>query len=190
MLITITNNASAVVLDFEDSSNLGVTLGGGMTWNGTGGGHLYLDNFPTFVDPFAFPDYITFDSETYVNSFQLNAMPWQGALFGLESLDINAYNSTGDVVWSTSFLDVAGVSVLSDYTDWSNWLTVSVDTAGITRIDFIQHRGPGGGNNDFFPSIDNLVINEPSANVPEAPSLALFGLGLLGLGFARKKKSA
>lgn len=183
MLIAAVNNASAVVLDFEDSSNLGVTLGGGMTWNGVGGGHLYLDSFPTFVNPFDYPDYIYFDSDTYVNSFQLNAMPWEGALYGIESLNINAYNTAGEVVWSTSFIDIGGVSELSNYTNWSDWLTVSVETGGITTLEFIQHRGPGGGNNNFFPSIDNLVIG-----VPESSTLALLGLGLLGAGFARKKK--
>lgn len=187
VLLGMSFNASAVVLDFEDPANLGVTLGGGMTWNGVGGGHLYLESFPTFVDPYAYPDYIYFDSETYVNSFQLNAMQWEGASFGVESLDINAYNVTGEVVWSTQFLDIGGVSELSNYTDWANWLTVSVETAGITTLEFIQHRGPGGGNNNFFPSIDNLMVNEQSASVPEASSFAMFGLGLLGLGFARRK---
>lgn len=188
-LLMTTSNASAVILDFNDPANLGVTTGGGMRWHGTGGGHLYLEGFPTFVNPFAFPDLINFDSETYVNSFQLNAMPWEGASFGVESLNINAYDSAGAMVWSTSFLDIGGVSELSQYTDWNNWLTVSVETAGIKQLAFIQHRGPGGGNNQFFPSIDNLVINETTP-VPEPSAIVLLGLGLLGLGLAGKNKKS
>jgi hypothetical protein len=187
ILASGSNYAAATVLDFNDPSNLGVTLDGGTTWNGTGGGHLYLEGFPTFVNPFDYPDYIYFDSETYVNSFQLNAMPWEGATYGVESLSINAYNAAGVSVWSTSFNDVGGVSELSNYTDWADWLTVSVETGGITQLEFIQNRGPGGGNNDFFPSIDNLVINE--VGVPEPATLALVGLGLVGFGFARKKST-
>ena len=56
------------------------------------------------------------------------------------------------------------------------------------QLEFIQNRGPGGGNNNFFPSIDNLVINEQLVQVPEPSVLALFGLGLLSLGVASIKK--
>ncbi len=51
--------------------------------------------------------------------------------------------------------------------------------------------GPTTGAVDAaFAHIDNVSIAEVSSSVPEPGTLALFGLGLAGLGFARRRKAA
>jgi len=53
--------------------------------------------------------------------------------------------------------------------------------------------GPGGGLNIFFPSDSPFawaVWSESSVSVPEPSSIALLALGIIGLGFANRKKTA
>lgn len=140
---------SAETLTF-DSSAAGVTLGGSMTWNGTGGGHLYCEQYGN-------DDWISFASPTYVQSFQMNYMPWQNYGGGSGSnITIAAFNSSGTQVWSST-------ENLSAYTAWSSWKTVTVNTANITQLMFYATGG-------FWPSVDNLVIN--SAPTPQ-PTLSV-----------------
>jgi hypothetical protein len=173
-LFSATTSASASLLDFNDENNLGVALGVGMLWNGTGGGHLYNEYWDN-------DDIIGFSTDTYVNSFQMNAMPWENYGGGdIGSIDIAGLNSVGQTIWNTT-VD------LTNYTDWSNWFTVNVETADIRQLVFFA---PGNAPhfNGFWPSIDNLVINEQVSQVPVPAAVWLFGSGLMGLlGFNRKR---
>ncbi|MBF0483345.1 MAG: PEP-CTERM sorting domain-containing protein [Candidatus Omnitrophica bacterium] len=165
--------ASATMLTFDDPSTLGVTLGGQMTWNGDGGGHLYNEQYDS-------NDFIYFTSPTRVNSFQMNAMPWEGYGGGSgRFIDIAAFDSSHQQVWAST-ID------LTNYTAWNTWLNVSVDTENISSFTFYA---PGNAPyyNGFWPSVDNMSINETSNVVPEPISLLLFGTGLSGLAFARRK---
>lgn len=158
-LTSFSGIASAALLDFNDSTDLGVTLGGSMKWDSRGGGHLYGDD--TLND-----DLIFFLSDSYVNSFEMNGMAWLGFNKGnVGSMNISGFNAVDDEIWSTT-VD------LTDYITWDKWLTVSVETANIAKLTFYAT-----GNDAFWPSIDNMVINE----VPVPAALWLFGSGLLGL---------
>jgi len=159
--------AQAELLDFNDANNLGVSLDGEMNWSDIGGGHLWNDNSN-------FNDYIYFSAATYVNSFEMNAKPWLDFTSIHENIgfiDIAALNRVDETVWETR-VD------LTNYTSWDNWLTVSVETAGITQLTFFA---PGvlPNVNGFWPSIDNMVINETVVPVPGA--IWLFGSGLIAL---------
>jgi len=177
ILGVFSNTASGALLDFNDRNNLGVTLGGKMTWNGTGNGHLFNDDSN-------FDDYIFFSAATYVNSFEMNAMAWQDFGRGNVGLiDVAGLNAANETVWSTS-VD------LTDYTDWSNWLTVDVETADITQLTFFA---PGvlPNFNSFWPSVDNIIINEQMPQVPVPAAIWLFGTGLISLfGFSRSRRTS
>ncbi|SVD38803.1 uncharacterized protein METZ01_LOCUS391657, partial [marine metagenome] len=146
---TGSNNGSSssrddYLLDFEDSSNLGVTYSTNVGWSNTGGGHLYLDYWDD-------DDYIYFAEPTDVASFQMNAMPYEGYTEGdIGYQDIYAYDESGTTLWSTT-VDLTG------FTNWNSWLTVTVETAGVKTLHFVA---PGNDphNNGFWPSIDNMDI--------------------------------
>lgn len=158
--------ANAVTLTFDTGAD-GLTLGGAAWWSATGGGHIYMGDYT--VD-----NYIYFsDPSTYVNSFQLNALPYENYAWGstVGSLSMAAFDSGANMVWSDT-VDLTG------YTAWDNWLSVSVETANIASIIYYAVSGENSIQG-FWPSMDNMVINE--AAVPEPSMLLLLGSGMLGL---------
>ena len=64
--------ASATILDFNTGVPAEISLGGNMEWwdDGGGQGHLYCERYDTH-------DYIYFTNPTTLNSFQMNAMPYE-----------------------------------------------------------------------------------------------------------------
>ncbi|MCP4996714.1 MAG: PEP-CTERM sorting domain-containing protein [Gammaproteobacteria bacterium] len=159
-------NANATLLDFNDSGNLGVELSGRMTWNGTGGGHLYDESYDRTSS-------VLFATDTFVNSFELNNKPWEGYYTSTGTTDyiIQAFNLDGNLIWNT-LVD------LTSYSTWDNWLTLTVNVGSVRELKF----GPAGPA--MWPSIDNMVINN---QVPEPAAFALMGLGLAGIGWKRRK---
>jgi len=174
--------ASATLLDFDDHNNLGIgfSLEKHFKWDGRGGGHLYVGNYNK-------DDLIYFSEETYVNSFEMNGLPWEDAqtnTFG--SIAIEAYDVGNSLIWNRT------VDLTSSKT-WQDWITVPVEMAAVGSLRFLAPRSLSR-KYKFWPSIDNMIINEPvntdisalkqaAANpVPLPAAVWLFGsaIGLLG----------
>jgi hypothetical protein len=170
LVLSVSGFVNAGLITFDTNSTPGITLGGGMEWNATGGGHLF-DNYYNSTSS------IFFDTDTYVTSFDLNNKPWEGysTATNITDYQIFAFDVNNVQIWNT-LVD------LSSYGTWNNWLTLNVNIANVRELKF----GPAG--NSAWPSIDNLVINEPSTDVPEPSTLAIFALGIMGLAARRFKK--
>lgn len=176
--VAIAGSASATTLTFDNPVTPGITLAGSMTWNGIGGGHLYNEQY--FDN-----DFIYFTSPTTVNSFQMNEMPWLGyvSFNTTANVSMEAYDSLNNLLWSTT------VDLLP-YSAWTNWLTVNVNTPNVSMLKFFA-TGVPDTNNGFWPSIDNMVINQNTPTpTPEPSTLILLGAGMAGLGIMRRYRKA
>jgi len=177
MIFCFVGKANAMILTFDDPGSLGVTLGGSMEWNGTGGGHIFAEQY--WDD-----DFIYFSAPTYVTDFQMNAWPWQNYDYTSgRYMDIAGFDSGDNQLWNTT-VDLA------NYTSWDDWLTVSVGTGNISKLAFYSPaNAPYSESNGFWPSIDNMRVEEYSSNgVPEPATMLLFSTGLLGT-FLRKRRA-
>ena len=176
------NAVSAALLDFNDQNNLGVTLSlePNLKWDGRGGGHLYVENYTK-------NDVIRFSSETYVNSFEMNSLPWEGGPVNtVGSIEIEAYDAANSLIWN-SIVD------LTSSKSWNDWIVVPVEMAAISSLKFLAPRSLSS-KYKFWPSIDNMIINEPfntnissltqrtvnSVPIPAAAWLFGSAIGLLG----------
>ncbi len=170
LILSVSNFASAELITFDTNTTPGITLGGGMTWNSTGGGHLYDEYWDRTSSIF-------FAADTFVTSFDLNNKPWEGYTTATNITDylIRAFDVNNVQIWNVQ-VD------LSSYGTWDNWLTVDANIANVRELRFGE-AGPSA-----WPSIDNLLINEANV-VPEPSTLAIFALTLVGLATRRFKKS-
>jgi hypothetical protein len=186
LLFSTAGMASVATLDFTSAPPYpGITLEPdpndpnhqlNLLWSDVGGGHLYCNN--SWYDSI-----ISFTTPTSVSKFDMCGVRWQGddpGAFTFGPMNIAAFNAADVQLWSTTidFTD-------SQYADWGVWLTVNVNTAGVSKLIFFGPN-PEGLGYDFYPSIDNLVINT-AARVPIPASIWLLTSGLLGLVGLRRK---
>jgi len=71
----------------------------------------------------------------------------------------------------------------------NGWTSTGVDFSATSNAHQISF-GVGDEAGRSYLSIDGISISATTSTVPEPASIALLGLGLAGVGFSRKKKSA
>ena len=105
----------------------------------------------------------------------------------LYSTAFNVYNAgTTGITWNDGYND--------GYNQWkyNNWEVVSLDTSGVVGHDLtiqLLASDCGWGGHGGYAYLDGFGAEIPPQNeVPEPMSMALFGIGLLGTGYLRRKK--
>ncbi len=123
---------------------------------------------------------------TELNSFQLDFSGLTNTSYDL------AFVLSGNSAWHFFEFDSSIDSFLSQ--NISGFPTTladiknSFDQGFFVRDDLQIIRDYVGDSDQFYQNLSISV--DRSASVPEPSAIALFGLGLAGLGFSRKKKSA
>lgn len=119
-------------------------------------------------------------------------------LSGPGTFDLNSFVIAG--AWDNQTLTIEGL--LSSTAIFSSALPVTstaqlvtlnwsgIDALRIT-IDSSGYTDTVSGGSGQHWALDNIVVNQPIAQpVPEPAAMALFGIGLVGLGFGRRRKTA
>lgn len=114
--------------------------------------------------------------ETWNTSVIFTLSAISGDLFDLLSFDMGWFNNaTTNANWSVRAFD-ANSNLIAD----DDYVGIGTQITSYTDVLKIEFQSNGG-----FSSFDNLVVN-----VPTPSALALFGIGLFGLGMTRRRNQA
>jgi hypothetical protein len=144
----------------------------------------------------------------YISGLYLNLNP------ALNPASLGSSSGSGDVTWSGLGLgadawQADGDGLYDIVIDWTNnafvagmTSSITFSLAGLTEEDFNYLSAPAGGSGPFVAALRARSLGvdgedsgwfypETTPNdVPEPGTLALLGLGLFGMGMARRKKKA
>lgn len=191
MMLGMVGMASATTINFED---LGVAPGTQMNvpWNAsiTSGGFNFAPG-PSSVIPdlhVGNNNWITIGSGTtqLVSHGDLLAMNNGGSTFSLQSFDFGSY--FGEVPFSVVGTLQGGGTTSAFFNPDGNTQTLETFFLGSEFVNLVEVNWQQTGGNQGLFNIDNIVVNEASAPVPEPGTMMLLGFGMASLAIYGKRR--
>jgi len=186
---------ASLILDVEGINGSGVT-----TWTLTGSSTVNQDGqIRTSVGSANFSIDDTFEPDVTGNFLSNSSI--QNQLFAISGSPTITVGSDTRTI-THIFLDEDGSSrddwgirtdTVLDYlsreaSSWLGTFTVNLDINNFILGSYRLNTAQSNGGGFLFAAVDDVILN--FSEVPEPATLALFGIGLAGLGFARKKKKS
>jgi hypothetical protein len=140
---------------------------------------------------------VTFDALHWHNSLSApaGALIVDGTSYNFTSYTNNTASMTGldGALVNSIYSSYDGAGTLSALTSSDDdWLHVTISGLSAGTHNITADYGPGGLTSwtlDGGVTTTPIVTPPPTSNVSEPASIALLGLGLIGLGFTRRRKS-
>ncbi|MGD8570441.1 MAG: PEP-CTERM sorting domain-containing protein [Gammaproteobacteria bacterium] len=188
-ILGFASNASATVLTFDDvTTNTGLTPiadgYGGLNWDNFGVIHQSHAPGSGYDNGIVSGEYMAYNLNANIGTVDNSAFDFNGAyLVGAwnDGLNVNVQGWSG----STLLYDTTVVVDTTDST-WFDFNYVGIDRLVFNSYGGTPHPDLTGAGEHF--AMDNFTFNE-TASVPAPATLALFGLGLVGLSFSGRRKS-
>jgi len=192
-LFALSGSVSAVTMTIGDNDGYGYGIADGATLPATAvpGCSWCFDNRSAgelaATDGSQFTDFQEYQAPV-VFSFLFDTTPDTIVSNAVFSMDVTGIQS----IFGSSTLLLDGHNVSAglpiDQGAWGSGVySFNVDSSWL--LDGMLDVSFTGGNNDHI-GFDYFELSYDAARVPEPASLALMGLGLIGLGFAKSKKRA
>ncbi|MDD5034097.1 MAG: PEP-CTERM sorting domain-containing protein [Methylococcaceae bacterium] len=188
-LAALAGNSQATVINFDQVPRTSISYGNGNPYQESGfqisnsGGNssalLFWGNLSYNADPKG-----NTLSHNYSNS-TMTLTRIDGGMFSFNSIDLaDVFNAPrgGDVQFNFVFANKTTSQSTVTLPDLAGLHTFTFNLADLSRVSWtpLTTNGP-------FLQLDNIVVDNSSTSVPEPATFALFGMGLAGLGFARRR---